>query len=402
MDNLDQLRTSFFRYVNHQSDAQETRLFLEHLQSGKDEAAVIALIEEYLDSPVSETDLAGPEVLASLDRSFIAVQNRINDIPKKRRLFSFPRIAAAAAILLVSAAALFLYIAYSTSEVKNSSTYANDVAPGKNGATLTLANGKQIRLSDALEGELANEAGVTISKTADGQIVYHIQSQDQQVANNINTLSTQKGETYMVILPDQSKVWLNAASTLKYPSKFSGKERLIQLNGEAYFEVAKAKIPHSRETLPFRVLTASQTVEVLGTHFNINAYADQSDTRTTLLEGSVRIASQSAKDKGVMLVPGQQSVLEENDRIRVTKVNLNKAIAWKNGKFIFDNESIEDIMQELSRWYDVEISYQGDVSNRIFTGSMSRKMGLAAILAKISYTEAVHFKIEGRRVTVMP
>lgn len=402
MDNLDQLRTSFFRYVNHQSDAQETRLFLEHLQSGKDEAAVIALIEEYLDSPVSETDLAGPEVLASLDRSFIAVQNRINDIPKKRRLFSFPRIAAAAAILLVSAAALFLYIAYSTSEVKNSSTYANDVAPGKNGATLTLANGKQIRLSDALEGELANEAGVTISKTADGQIVYHIQSQDQQVANNINTLSTQKGETYMVILPDQSKVWLNAASTLKYPSKFSGKERLIQLNGEAYFEVAKAKIPHSRETLPFRVLTASQTVEVLGTHFNINAYADQSDTRTTLLEGSVRIASQSAKDKGVMLVPGQQSVLKENDRIRVTKVNLNKAIAWKNGKFIFDNESIEDIMQELSRWYDVEISYQGDVSNRIFTGSMSRKMGLAAILAKISYTEAVHFKIEGRRVTVMP
>lgn len=402
MDNLDQLRTSFFRYVNHQSDAQETRLFLEHLQSGKDEAAVIALIEEYLDSPVSETDLAGPEVLASLDRSFIAVQNRINDIPKKRRLFSFPRIAAAAAILLVSAAALFLYIAYSTSEVKNSSTYANDVAPGKNGATLTLANGKQIRLSDALEGELANEAGVTISKTADGQIVYHIQSQDQQVANNINTLSTQKGETYMVILPDQSKVWLNAASTLKYPSKFSGKERLIQLNGEAYFEVAKAKIPHSRETLPFRVLTASQTVEVLGTHFNINAYADQSDTRTTLLEGSVRIASQSAKDKGVMLVPGQQSVLEENDPIRVTKVNLNKAIAWKNGKFIFDNESIEDIMQELSRWYDVEISYQGDVSNRIFTGSMSRKMGLAAILAKISYTEAVHFKIEGRRVTVMP
>lgn len=402
MDNLDQLRTSFFRYVNHQSDAQETRLFLEHLQSGKDEAAVIALIEEYLDSPVSETDLAGPEVLASLDRSFIAVQNRINDIPKKRRLFSFPHIAAAAAILLVSAAALFLYIAYSTSEVKNSSTYANDVAPGKNGATLTLANGKQIRLSDALEGELANEAGVTISKTADGQIVYHIQSQDQQVANNINTLSTQKGETYMVILPDQSKVWLNAASTLKYPSKFSGKERLIQLNGEAYFEVAKAKIPHSRETLPFRVLTASQTVEVLGTHFNINAYADQSDTRTTLLEGSVRIASQSAKDKGVMLVPGQQSVLKESDRIRVTKVNLNKAIAWKNGKFIFDNESIEDIMQELSRWYDVEISYQGDVSNRIFTGSMSRKMGLAAILAKISYTEAVHFKIEGRRVTVMP
>lgn len=402
MDNLDQLRTSFFRYVNHQSDAQETRLFLEHLQSGKDEAAVIALIEEYLDSPVSETDLAGPEVLASLDRSFIAVQNRINDIPKKRRLFSFPRIAAAAAILLVSAAALFLYIAYSTSEVKNSSTYANDVAPGKNGATLTLANGKQIRLSDALEGELAREAGVTISKTADGQIVYHIQSQDQQVANNINTLSTQKGETYMVILPDQSKVWLNAASTLKYPSKFSGKERLIQLNGEAYFEVAKAKIPHSRETLPFRVLTASQTVEVLGTHFNINAYADQSDTRTTLLEGSVRIASQSAKDKGVMLVPGQQSVLKESDRIRVTKVNLNKAIAWKNGKFIFDNESIEDIMQELSRWYDVEISYQGDVSNRIFTGSMSRKMGLAAILAKISYTEAVHFKIEGRRVTVMP
>lgn len=402
MDNLDQLSASFFKYVNQQADIEEARLFLEHLESGKDQEELLSLIEECLDNPVAEEVTVMPEVLAALDQSFHVVKSRINALPKKRKLFSFPRIAAAAAILFVVTAGLLFYFSNSGLGPEQISTYANDVSPAGNGATLILANGKRIRLSEVSNGELAKEGGVSISKTADGQLVYHIKNQDNQVGNHINTLSTQNGETYMVVLPDQSKVWLNAGSTLKYPSKFSEKKRVVQLTGEAYFEIAKAKLPHSRLALPFSVQTASQTVEVLGTHFNVNAYVDQPDTRTTLLEGSVHISPQFAKDKGVMLVPGQQSILKDKDRIAVRAVNLNKAIAWKNGKFVFDNESIEDIMQELSRWYDVEIKYQGDVSNRIFTGSMNRKMGLAAILTKISYTEAVHFKIEGRRVTVMP
>ena len=401
MDNLDQLRASFFKYVNHQSDAEEARLLLEHLKSGEDKEELLSLIEECLDSPVAEELTAMPEVLAALDQSFIAVKNRINALPKKRKLFSFPRLAAAAAILLVATVGLLFYLNNSGTGNQNASVYVNDVSPGRNGATLILANGKRISLSEVSKGELAKEAGVTISKSADGQIVYQVQYQNQEGGINVNMLSTQKGETYMVVLPDQSKVWLNAASTLKYPSKFSGKTRVVELNGEAYFEIAKVKSAHSGQALPFIVQTNSQKVEVLGTHFNVNSYRDQPDVRTTLLEGSVRVVPQSAKEREVLLLPGQQSVLGAQQRISVTTVDLNKAIAWKNGKFIFKDESIENIMLELSRWYDVEIVYKGDVSNRIFTGSMTRNMGLVGILTKISYTEAVHFKIEGRRVTVM-
>lgn len=402
MDNLDQLRASFFKYVNHQADIDEARLFLGHLESGKDQEALLSLIEECLDSPVEEEVTVMPEVLAALDHSFHAVKSRINALPKKRKLFSFPRIAAAATILLVATAGLLFYFSNSGSGPQQISTYANDVSPAQNGATLILANGKRIRLSEVSKGELAKEAGVIISKSADGQIVYQVQNQNQEGGINVNTLSTQKGETYMVVLPDQSKVWLNAASTLKYPSKFSGKTRVVELNGEAYFEISKVKSAHSGQALPFIVQTSSQKVEVLGTHFNVNSYRDQPDVRTTLLEGSVRVVPQSAKEREVMLLPGQQSVLGAEQRIMVTAVDLNKAVAWKNGKFIFKDESIENIMLELSRWYDVEIVYKGDVSNRIFTGSMTRNMGLVGILTKISYTEAVHFKIEGRRVTVMP
>lgn len=266
----------------------------------------------------------------------------------------------------------------------------NDIAPGKQGATLTLASGKNIRLSDAANGELAKEAGVTITKSANGQLVYEIKGSKTE-PNRLNTLSTAKGETYQVRLPDGSLVWLNAASSLTYSATLieSGVRR-VKLDGEGYFEIAKDK------THPFIVATEKQEIKVLGTHFNVNSYNDEPETKTSLLEGSVKINEAS------VIKPGEQAITNSNKKTRIEEADVNSAVAWKNGKFIFEEENIESIMRKLSRWYNVEVIYQGDFSNKTFDGSISRSDNISKILEKITFTQAVHFKIEGRRIYIMP
>ena len=348
------------------------------------------------------------------DRIITRLNSKINPVQRRTKLW--PRIAAAAAILLVAGAGLFFYTSYYAPrhlDDRRDPLSANDIAPGKIGATLTLANGKQISLSDAKNGELAKEAGVTITKNADGQLVYAVSSSrgtegslDHATSRDLsyrrddwkagttnsagltNTLTTAKGETYQVRLPDGTLAWLNAASTLKYPASFTAhKNRRVELSGEGYFEVAKDKAH------PFIVVTDKQEVEVLGTHFNVNSYADELSTKTSLLEGAVKI-----NDK-LVLKPGEQSILK-GGKLAVSKFDPDKVIAWKTGKFVFDEEDIESIMRKLSRWYNVEVSYQGDLKDRNFTASISRFSNISKILDKLSYTNKVHFKIEGRRVIV--
>ncbi|MFA6071553.1 MAG: FecR domain-containing protein [Janthinobacterium sp.] len=268
--------------------------------------------------------------------------------------------------------------------------YKNDIAPGKQGATLTLASGQQIRLSKAANGELAKESGVVVTKTANGELVYEIKGANTE-PNKPNTLTTAKGETYQVRLPDGSLVWLNAASSLTYSAAlYQRGVRRVKLDGEAYFEIAKDKAH------PFIVSTRKQEVEVLGTHFNVNCYLDEPETKTSLLEGSVKI------NDNALLKPGEQAVTSINKNTTITTFNASKAIAWKNGKFVFEYEPIEGVMRKLGRWYDAEIIYQGGFSGKTFTGSISRFDNISKILEKITYTQDVHFKIEGRRITVMP
>lgn len=311
---------------------------------------------------------------------------------RKARIFQarlWPKLIAAASIVLVAGVGFYFY--NTNKKAEQQSVYANDIDPGKNGATLTLADGKKILINDVGAGNIASQSGVRISKTADGQIIYEITGSNSG-KTEYNTLTTTRGEQTQVRLPDGSLVFLNAVSSLKFPTSFAKlKERSVEILGEGYFEIAKDKVH------PFIVKNEKQQIEVLGTHFNVNAYHDEPSVKTTLLEGSIKI---STAQNASVLKPGEQAV-NSNENLAIGNVDVDKAVAWKNAKFVFDDENIESVMRKLSRWYNVEVVYQDNVSNRTFTGSISRYDKISKILDKITYIEAVHFKVEGRRITVM-
>ena len=264
--------------------------------------------------------------------------------------------------------------------------------PGGNRAMLILSNGSAINLNDTKNGALANEKGVVIHKNADGRITYDQAGRyTTHEANVFNTVVTPKGGQYQLVLGDGTKVWLNAASTLKYPVTFSGRERKIELSGEAYFEVA-----HDQHR-PFRVISNGQTVEVLGTHFNVNAYPDEKMTRTTLLEGSVKV---SAGEMSSQIKPGQQ-VQFKNGHLAVSQADMEEAIAWKKGFFYFKDDDIQTVMRQLSRWYDVSVRYEGEIPAREFSGQMSKNI-TALQLMHILSIEQINYRIENRTIVIMP
>lgn len=316
---------------------------------------------------------------------------------QKRKLKLWPRFAVAAAVTVIAFGTWFY--TNQIDSIRNISAsgqiIANDIAPGGVGATLTLANGEKVRLTDADNGELARQAGVTVTKSASGEIIYEITSaakvENQEGA--INTLSTARGETYKLRLPDGSRVWLNAASSITYSANLLqlGK-RKVTLQGEGYFEISKNKAH------PFVVESKGQQVEVLGTHFNIKAYGDEPAMATTLLEGSVMVSQASKK---VILKPGQQALNKDNV-FAVAAVDIDEAVAWKNGLFMFKGEKISDIMKKVQRWYDVDIVYNdGNVGALKFSGTISRYDHVSKLLDILETTGLVHFKIEGRRIIVM-
>ncbi|NOW95045.1 FecR family protein [Mucilaginibacter sp. SG564] len=269
----------------------------------------------------------------------------------------------------------------------------NDIAPGSNKAILTLSNGRRIILSDAGTGEIAREESTAINKDSTGKIVYVVAAAGNQVPDLMNTISTPRGGQYQVVLPDGTHAWLNAASSLRYPAVFTGPNRVVELTGEAYFEVVK-DMSH-----PFHVITATQTVEVLGTHFNVNSYADEPSVKTTLLEGSVKVIHGSATAK---LKPAEQSAVNDkvDAEIQVNhSVDTDDVIAWKEGKFRFDQTDMPALMRQLSRWYDVDVVYQGKVPVDRFSGTLSRNVNISKVLKLLEFT-GVKFKIEGRKLII--
>lgn len=272
----------------------------------------------------------------------------------------------------------------------------NDIVPGGNKAFLTLANGKRISLTDASNGTLAEQEGIKIEKTTDGQLVYTVLSDREKALHPehlYNIIETPRGGRYQIILPDGTNVWLNAASKLIYPSSFAGlKTRNVELSGEAYFEVAKDK-EH-----PFIVKTVKQQVVVLGTHFNISSYEDEPSVKTTLLEGSIVIKGTNGGDK--ILKPGQKSTLTTHD-LKVENINNEqRTVAWKEDQFVFDSDDIQYIMRMIARWYDVEVEYQGEIPENKFGGSISRFENVSEVLKSLESTGRVKFKINGRRIIV--
>lgn len=313
---------------------------------------------------------------------------------------NWSKIATAAAIILIASIGIFLFKAdrHVGKDSAAGKLLANDFAPGGNSATLTLASGKIINLSDAKSGIIiaANQLSYN-----DGSILQE-QLRDQSSIETL-TASTPRGGTYQVILPDGTHVWLNAASSLRFPSKFNGAIRTVELTGEAYFEVAKVTIKnkgvrHKEIRVPFFVKSNKQEIEVLGTHFNVNSYPDEPAVKTTLLEGSVRIITSGASHRAI-LKPGEQAVVK-ND-IKIANINAAATVAWKNGEFMFRNEPLENIMRAISRWYDVEVIYQTDVSKKAVWGTITKYSNVSEVLEMITLTGAANFKIEGKKIIVM-
>lgn len=315
-----------------------------------------------------------------------------NQLPKASQpIFLWPRVFAAASIVICIGIGFYFY--QKNSPIPTEITAKNDIAPGGNKAFLTLANGKRITLTDAKNGELAEQSRVKITKAADGQLIYtasNISNENYKI-NAYNIIETPRGGTYQVRLPDGTKVWLNAASTIKYPVSFTSSQarKVFLLSGEAYFEVAKDK-KH-----PFIVKSSGQEVKVLGTHFNVNTYADEGKTTTALLEGSVSIASGG---KLQILKPGERAICAKN---KMSKVNggVEDAIAWKDGLFKFENADVKTVFRQIARWYDVDVNYEGDIKQYNFTGEIYRNLNLSETLRIIRFT-GLKFKVERRNITV--
>lgn len=273
----------------------------------------------------------------------------------------------------------------------------NDIEPGGNKALLTLSDGTSIVLDTAINGTVSQQGNIKVLKLDNGLLRYNQQLTNATIAATpvFNTISTPRGGQYQVTLSDGTRVWLNAASSLHFPVAFTGSERTVEVTGEAYFEVA-----HDKEK-PFRVASRGTMVEVLGTHFNINAYADETAVKTTLLQGKVKVTGTATVDTKHLL-PGQQSVLDKKGRITLRQqVDTEETTAWMHGHFQFKSADLKTVLRQVARWYDVEIIYNGAVDIH-FTGQLPRSEKASAIFEKLEMTGAVHFKIENRKIIVSP
>ncbi|WP_436484336.1 FecR family protein [Chitinophaga sp. ARDCPP14] len=337
-------------------------------------------------------------------RMLLRLNQQINNPATKpgttRRLWYY--LSAAASVLLILGLTTYFYYPqiHRSSHPAAIARDIKDIGPGGNKAILTLANGDKIVLEEAKNGLISQQGNASVNKTGSGSLIYNQEAAGSSAASIVyNTLSTPYGGQYQMTLQDGTKVWLNAGSSLRFPASFPGNERNVTLTGEAYFEVAKDK------ARPFFVTVnagsgAPMTVRVLGTHFNINAYPDDQHNIVTLLEGAVKVDCGGAN---ALLAPGKEAILNRTSgKINIKEVDTEGAIAWKNGYFLFENEKVESIMRQISRWYNVEITYQGDVSGKAIGGSLSRSKNVSEVLNMLELTGTVHFKINGRRITVMP
>jgi len=317
-------------------------------------------------------------------------------VDRKYKRYRF--IAAAAILILIAGLAVVFTLPKRKTDIASlpvTQRFKNDVAPGGEKAVLTLADGNQIVLDNASNGELARQGATRVMKLENGQLAYTAHSSASQPVS-YNTVSTPRGGQYQVQLPDGSKVWLNAASSLRFPTAFTGKEREVELSGEAYFQVTK------NSSMPFKVAIISTVkepvqIEVLGTELDVEAYADEEDQKTTLINGSVKVISGIHE---VLLKPGQQGRVNSSLGV-LSNVNIEEAIAWKNGLFQFQDASIQSIMRQVGRWYDVDIVYKGKIDQQ-FIGKIPRQVQVSTLLKILESTGWVHFMIEGKKITVAP
>ncbi|NGM62629.1 DUF4974 domain-containing protein [Sphingobacterium sp. SGG-5] len=340
------------------------------------------------------------EIDAHKDRVWIAIQQREQRI-SFRSVWIRKWMPYAAAVLIFAVLGSIYYLHFHSNTIqlprmenRPLSGVAESVKPGGNKATLTLADGTIVTLSEAYSG-IVNADGEI--RYEDGNSLYNVDSKQDDDSLSYAVLAVPRGGQYQVVLPDGSKVWLNAGSTLKYPLRFNSRERMVELEGEAYFEIVGLQGPHGGR-IPFRVTTSDQTVDVLGTTFNISAYADEAETKTTLISGQVRVAS-SGKDQAVILRPGEESWVHHTADIQVKPAHIDVAIAWKSGIFYFDETPFPQLLKQIARWYDIDVVYEGKQPTEAFSGKMSRNVDLS-VLMKFLKDSGINLQIEGNKLIV--
>ena len=384
----EQIEYLYGRFLQKSLTAEELKEFKSILIDPASEPTLIYLLDERWELLNIDELPNVPELIDQKVYNDVMLHNK-----QAKNVFSlWPRIAVAIIVIFALCSGLMVYINQKNKIENNEQTiFGNDVGPGKHSATLTLANGEKIRLGEYVEGKIANEAGVNISKSIDGEIIYSIEPNQKEETNSTNTLSTAKGEIYTLVLPDKSKVWLNSASRITYnTSLYKNGKRIVFLDGEAYFQVAK-DAKH-----PFIVKSLKQEVEVLGTHFNVSAYKDEVIS-TTLLEGAVKI------NQKIILQPNEQAIVSEHG-ISVVKVFADSFVDWKDGVFSFERERLQSIMNKVARWYDVEVVYQdGNISSykQTYTGTISKSENISSVLKALHELGGVNFQVTGRTVRVL-
>ncbi len=407
MQNAERFKYLFYRHLEKSTTVEERVELTQYAITDQYADLLKSLITETFEE---EWDLI-EQTQESADRVFKAIMNSANEASPGQTIVPFwkrhrTRIAAAASIvLIISLTIIFNLPKQPTKSAANigdkiPTISGNDLTPGGNKAMLTLADGSLINLDNANNGPLIQQGNMKVTKLLDGKLVY---SQDVAIPSvkddlALNSVTTPRGGQYELTLSDGSQVWLNAASSIRFPVSFTGKERKVEITGEAYFEVAK------NAAMPFKVSVAGgkQEIVVLGTHFNINAFEDEELIRTTLLEGSVKVSTTSPSDRGgVRLRPNQQAISSSRSALTVqNSPGVDEVMAWKNGKFQFgEGADIKTVMRQVARWYDVDVQYHGDVTGRI-GGTISRNVNASQVFKMLEMTGTVKFRIDGKKVIV--
>lgn len=388
-------------YMSGSCNYEEYQELLALLKLQTDDSRMEELLQEEIHNSryhEAEQDVNWPQMLHTI----LQEQEVVQPTPVKRMLV-FKIAAAAVVIIALGTIAWWWLLGNSRQTTGKPVAKITDIMPGKNGAILTLANGQQLVLDSTGNGALYTRPGLQIVKH-DSLIAYAAPAAKERDGNgaiSYNTLTTPKGRQFQLVLSDGTKVWLNASSSIRYPAVFDGDERLVKVTGEVYFEVAKDPRKPFKVNFPSKATGGQEgVVEVLGTHFNINAYGDEDATRTTLLEGKIKASI--ANGGSSILKPGEQAVITGNSPLTINhSPNLDQVMAWKNGYFQFDRVDIKTVMRQISRWYDVEIVYEGPVTNDRFGGSIPRDATLSQVLNALEQS-LVHFTIRGKKVIVTP
>ncbi|MRG48921.1 DUF4974 domain-containing protein [Chitinophaga sp. SYP-B3965] len=361
------------RYTDKTCTKEELEELFAFIAAAENDATLHHFMEEEFhrfraDEPLPEVDTES--VYANITKT------------KTRRIFTFPRVAAAAAVAI-----LIWWAQTNKTTVKQTTAQQEEkILPGSNKAVLTLADGSTVTL-DSSGNQIISRGNTKISQQ-NGQLLYSA----GKAAEGYNKLSTPRGGQFRVVLPDGTKVWLNSASSLRYPTAFTGKERIVELEGQGYFEVAQ------NAAQPFKVKANDMEVQVLGTHFDIMAYADENTINTTLLQGAVQVKE---GNETRLLKPGQQAILKSHT-FTVQEADVRKVLAWKNGLFVFNNMALPAILREVARWYDVEIVYETTPSTELYGGGIARSLNLSNVLTLLEGNGFSHFRVEGRKVIVLP